>query len=136
MKYKILPSSTNLYFTSSVISGHKSIFLTENFASIVLNSLTWLRRQGYWKLYAFCVMPNHLHLVVRVMKSISVEKLLFKFHSFTAHEIAEALKRNNKVKLLEFFSSAALEKKSDRKYLIWESSLVRPIETEEVMCQS
>ena len=78
-------------------------------------------------------MPNHLHLIVRVIKSISVEKTLFKFHSFTAHEIAKALERNNKVKLLEFFISAALEKKSDRKYLIWESSLVRRIETEEVL---
>ncbi|MFQ5639186.1 MAG: transposase [bacterium] len=133
MKYKVLPSSTNLYFTSSVITGHKCLFVTEALVRIILDSLTWLREQGYWKLHAFCVMPNHLHLVINLLKNKAIEKVLSKFHSYTGHEIRKVLKQNKEVKILELFRNAALEKTSDREYLIWESTLARPIETEEVL---
>jgi REP element-mobilizing transposase RayT len=78
-------------------------------------------------------MPNHLHLVISLLKNKAIEKVLSKFHSYTGHEIIKALKQDKKVTLLELFRNAALLKTSDREYLIWESTLARPIETEEVL---
>ena len=130
MKYKTIKSKANLYFLSSVITGHKVIFTNAEVAQIPLNSLNWLRENKYCQLYAYCLMPNHIHAIVRTEM---IEKMVARFHSFTAHEIIKYLKKHDEIDLLEVFEANAQSKKHDRQYLVWEDSLIRIIETKKVL---
>ncbi len=132
MKYKTVKSSTNLYFSSSVITGHKIVFINDELAKIPLASLHWLRENQFWKLFAYCLMPNHIHCIVQTDR---IEQALTKFHSFTGHEIIKHLKKHDKKDLLAYFANAAKTKKPDRAHLVWENSVVRIIESEDVLLQ-
>lgn len=133
MRYKILKSNTKLYFVTSVIVKHKIIFLQDDIAKIPLHSLAWLREQGYWKLYGFCLLPNHIHFIVKLENASTINEPVFKFHSFTAHEIIKYLKETGNQTLLTFFQKNAKEAKTDRDHLLWNNCLIRNIETEFVL---
>ncbi len=132
MKFKTKRSTVNLYFSTSVITGHKRIFDDDELARIVLRSLHWLRENQFWKLFAYCLMPNHLHCVAQTE---DISKVLAKFHSFTGHEIIKYLQKNNRKDLQAYFANAAKTKKQDRTHLVWEDPLVRIIESEYVLME-
>jgi len=58
VKYKTFFDERHLYFVTCTIAGWKPIFTDPAYAEIVLQSLAWLRRQGYIQLFAFVVMPT------------------------------------------------------------------------------
>ena len=65
MKYSPVIDPTHLYFTTVAIAGHRSIFTDTALAWIVLDSWRWLRDHQRHLLYAFVVMPNHVHFIFR-----------------------------------------------------------------------
>ncbi|HLF20007.1 MAG TPA: transposase [Bacteroidota bacterium] len=135
MKYKTIPSETNIYFVSSAVTDHFSIFVSDDIAFIPLNSLSWLRSQGVWKLYAFCLMPNHLHILVELLDSRPIEKVMGQFHSFTGHEIINLLNKKRATRFLNKLEKDG-RNKGDRNFMIWEDSLARCVEQENVLVDS
>jgi len=133
MKYKTLHDSEHLYFLSSCIVNHKIIFTDKELAMLILESLSWFRKNGFYKLYAFCLMPNHLHFLIKLLKKDTViEEIAGNFHKFTGHKIIEILKRNRDSRLLKYFAEHA-KRKNDRNYLIWDDTVARNIFDEEVL---
>ena len=134
MKYKPYPSESGLYFVTSSIVKHKKIFLTDAHALIPLQSLKWFREQGYWKLFAFCLMPNHLHIIVQLIKPVTINKVMGRFHIFTGHHILDQLIKDENNNLINFFASMA-ENQSDRIHRIWGDAVSRPIENQTVLIE-
>jgi 1-hydroxy-2-methyl-2-(E)-butenyl 4-diphosphate synthase len=67
--------------------GHGSCLLrNDHNARIVADALKHFDGQRY-DLLAWCVMPNHVHVVVRTYAGEELEKTLHSWKSFTAHEI-------------------------------------------------
>ena len=62
-------------------------------AAIVADALLHFDRQRY-DLFAWCVMPNHVHVVVRPDISHSLSSIIHSWKSFTAKEANKALKRD------------------------------------------
>ena len=62
-------------------------------ANIVAECLRHFDGERY-DLLAWCVMPNHVHAVVRPCDGFELEKILHTWKSFTAHEINKALGRD------------------------------------------
>jgi REP element-mobilizing transposase RayT len=132
MRLKSIQSKTGIYFLTSVIAKHKSIFLSNEIAMIPLNALDWFRSENLIKLYAFCLMPNHLHYIIRVLGSNSVEKIITSFHKFTGRRIIKYFEEDQDVESLIFFRNAA-KNRSDREHLVWENSITKIIEAESVL---
>jgi len=67
----------------------------QDVASIVWNSLDWLREQG-WLIYAGVMMSNHIHLLMRNEEGRTQEMLtdLARFKNYTAREANKLLDRN------------------------------------------
>jgi hypothetical protein len=80
-------------------------------------------------------MPNHLHILIKLLDGRSVEKVIRQFHSFTGHKIVEHLSQEKDISLLQFFQQRGLEK-GDREFLVWEDCLARIIETEHVLLET
>ncbi len=135
MKYRTIPSDTNIYFVSSVVTGHLPLFTLDEIAFIPLTSLRWMWEKNIWKLYVFCLMPNHLHLLVRILDGRPIEKIMEQFHSFTGHELAKCLEKVDRTNLLPRLREAG-RKKGDRELLIWEDCLAKCVEQENVLLES
>ena len=65
-------------------------------ASIVENALLHFQGERY-ALSAWCVMPNHVHVVVTPFPGFSLPSILHSWKSFSAHEINNALGRKGRV---------------------------------------
>lgn len=100
-----------------------------------LNSLGWFRKNEIWKLYAFCLMPSHLHILVQLLSQDPIENIMGRFHSFTGHKIADQLEQLSDQHFIPTFQEAAF-RKGDRELLIWEDSLAKCIETEHVLLET
>lgn len=71
-------------------------------AKIVADGLKHFHNQRY-HLYAWCVMPNHVHVVFRTLQKNKLDKILHSWKSFTANEINRILDRNGQLWQIEYY---------------------------------
>lgn len=84
-------------------AGHgKCILRKDAVASIVACALRQFDHERY-RLLAWCVMPNHVHVVVRPNAGFNLEGILHTWKSFSGHEINKALGRAGAVWMVESY---------------------------------
>ncbi|MCC6574872.1 MAG: transposase [Planctomycetes bacterium] len=99
-------------------------------AAIVVECLKHFDEQRY-KLIAWCIMPNHVHVVVRPVAEWGLEKLLHTWKSFTAHQVNKLLNREGTFWQDEYFDRLVrddAELASSVQYVLenpWRSGLKR-----------
>ena len=104
MTFRRQSDPTHLYFLTATILGWRQILTKPACARIVLDSLDWHRRQGRWSLYAYVLMPNHLHAIVKPGETQTISTVLQSFGSFTAQKILDLLRSEGRHELLAFFA--------------------------------
>ena len=107
----------HLYFVTATICGWKKLFLNQIYAQIVLDSLVWLRQEKRMFLFAFVLMPSHLHMVLKP-EDRKIDEVINNFASFTAHAILAQLRRNDERELLNFFHEVRRDKRHE--HSIWQ----------------
>jgi len=117
MTFPSFHDSTHLYFITASIVDWKHLFITPEYIHIPLNSLAWLQQQKRILLFAFVIMPSHLHTIIKPV-SDSIGVIVQQFGSFTAHEILKKLRTDNQKDLLDLFQ----QKKRDQRHehSIWQ----------------
>jgi putative transposase len=103
------------YFWTCTIKDWKYLLETADYKQIVLNSLRKLVEQSFLEVYGFVIMPNHIHLILKILKPNGKEKPSSSFLKDTSHELRKDLIINNP-NTLRFFEVT----ESDRKYRIWQ----------------
>jgi len=77
-------------------AGHGECFLNRpEIAELVANALRFFEGERY-ELKAWCVMPNHVHVVVWPMEGHTLSDILHSWKSFTSTEINRLLNRTGK----------------------------------------
>ena len=102
MTFHSFHNETHLYFVTATVCGWKAIFAQAKYASIVLDSLAWLRQNDRMLLQTYVLMPSHLHMIVKP-RDLSIGDLLQDFGSFTAHTMIRVLRENRETGLLNYF---------------------------------
>ena len=85
----------------------------------MLDSLDWHRRQNRWALYAYVLMPSHLHAIIKPSNERTISGVVQSFGSFTAHAIVAQLEQKNRQDLLAFFSQRQ-DRDPGKKHQIWQ----------------
>ncbi len=119
MTFKPVHDPTHLYFVTSTLVEWQPLFAHHQYASIVLNSLQWHREQERILLFAFVVMPTHLHWIGKPSDPFEISHVLESFASYTAHEILKALRREGRDDWLTVFAAHAEPGKNHR---IWQKT--------------
>ncbi len=117
MTFPSFHQDDDLYFITATIIGWKNLFMNDEYAKIVMESLAWLRVNKRMHLFAYMLMPNHLHAVIKPI-NLNIGKLLQSFGSFSSHRIVKALISNHADELLKFFHGERTDKRSN--YAIWQ----------------
>jgi putative transposase len=102
MTFNSLHDESHLYFVTASIVKWTHIFKDREYVNIVLNSLEWLQSQKRILLFAFVIMPSHIHLIFKPIQN-SIGEILQDFGSFTAHEILKQARKDNKQEWLKTF---------------------------------
>ena len=103
------------YFWTDTVKDWKSIFSCEKYKTIILGVLKELVRRRKIVVYAFVIMPNHVHLVWKMLEKNGKEMPHASFNKYSAHKIFEDLKINHQSVLSHFkvFDQ-------ERKYRLWQ----------------
>lgn len=120
-----------IYFWTATINSWKHLLASDEYKNIVVDSLHYLSETGKIDIYAFVIMPNHIHLIWRVNELNGKESPHGSFLKFTAHKFQKMLRASAKNKLAAYAVEA-----SNKRYEFWQKdSLAIPLFTRKVALQ-
>lgn len=99
-KRKRLPHWDAQHGTQFVTFNTATIVFDATLAAFVAETLEYHDKQRY-ELLAWCVMPDHTHVILRTKKQLA--SLVQTWKSFSAHRINDALHRTGRVWSEEYF---------------------------------
>lgn len=82
---------SGVYFVTTHTWQRREIFRKEAPARILLNQMLDCRERGFYKLHAFVIMPDHLHLLVTPAEDASLEKVMMMIKGGSSHRIKKEL---------------------------------------------
>lgn len=99
MTFPSVHDINHLYFVTASIAGWKRLLAEPKYMQIILDSLTWLQNEKRILLFAFVIMPSHLHLILKP-ESKTIGEVLQNFGSYTAHAILSELRGDKRDDLM------------------------------------
>ena len=78
-----------VYFATLCARHHTDPFADPRLAQSVIDALNWSRTQGRWKLYCYCLMPDHLHVATSPNGGHDLSATVATFKSWTTRKAWE-----------------------------------------------
>jgi putative transposase len=76
-----------VYFVTTDTWQRRALFAKPDVARIVLEQILSCRDRGFYKLHAFVVMPEHLHVLLTPAEATTVEKAMQMIKGGSAHRL-------------------------------------------------
>lgn len=112
------------YFITITTVNWADLFTRQGLRLIITDSLNYCQQNKRLEIYAYCLMPSHLHMMCRARDD---EKLLYEiireFKKFTSKKIVTYIKENPESRrewLLEMFQSACEHLSRGQQYKVWQ----------------
>jgi len=109
----------NIYFITTTAVNQSHFFSPGEHKQIILDSLNYMRLKGWFNLYAFVIMPNHIHLLVRFLTPFTISGVIRDFKKYTSKQIVRCCVAENNKEMLNSFVKAARSSRK-QKYKVWE----------------
>jgi len=84
-----------IYFWTATINNWMKLLMDDRYKDIIINSFRYLSNAGKIDVFAFVIMPNHIHTIWRVNAMNGEETAQGSFLKYTAHEFRKLLLREN-----------------------------------------
>jgi putative transposase len=109
-----------LYFVTTKANSYLHVFEREAIRRLILDTLDTFRLRHWMKLYAFVIMPNHIHLISQFSEENPIDAVIRNFKHHSADRILRLLKAENDVETLH---KLEVTRKDSSKiaYAVWES---------------
>jgi REP element-mobilizing transposase RayT len=110
-----------LYFVTFQIVKWIDIFTRKIYRDIVIESLRFCQANKQLEIYAFVIMSNHIHLLLRSDKA-DLSNTIKEFKSFTARQILETIQTEPESRrdwMLNLFEFSAKQHKRNEKHQVW-----------------
>ena len=102
------------FFTATILNW-QHLLKPDKYKNIIISSLEFLVKNNRVKIFAFVIMPNHIHLVWKISENHKREDIQRDFLKYTAQQIKLEMIKNNENSIFDFQVNA-----KDRKFQIWE----------------
>ncbi len=131
-RYKIHDNAYPRFFTCTIVEW-LPVFTRQDSVQIILDSWSFLQREGRLTLFAYVVLENHIHFIA---SSDNLAKEIGDFKSYTARRLIDLLEPAGAKTFLEQLAFRKAKHKSDRDYQLWqEGSHPQQIDSDEIMWQ-
>ena len=92
----------NTYFITTTVLGFRNVFaIHDSYYGILIDSLNYTRKKYLSFIIAYVLMPNHIHLILKMNKGTSVSDFMRDFKRHTSTEVIKLLKKDKKTGYLE-----------------------------------
>ncbi|MEO1651953.1 MAG: transposase [Bacteroidota bacterium] len=121
-KYKI-DNPEGIYFLTLTVVDWIDVFTRKEHKLTIVESLAYCQKHKGLILYAYCLMSNHLHLIVAAEEGFLLSDILRDFKRHTARMILLALETESESRrdwMLHRFGRAGLAKQNNRHYKFWQ----------------
>ena len=108
----------NLYFVTTTAVKHRHLFKRDVMKRLIVDSLDWMRLGERLKLYAFVIMPNHVHLIIQCRAEDPLSDVLRDLKRHVADRVIRHYKVEGNQAALDFL--AAVAKRAKQHYKVWE----------------
>ncbi len=105
----------SVYFWTVTVKDWKHLLKPDKYKSLIVSELRNLVRKNQITVYAFVIMPNHIHLLWQLRQKNGKEMPHASFNKYSENEIVNDLKQNH----LNVLSNFAVDE-SDRSFRIWQ----------------
>ena len=95
-----------IYFWTATINQWQHLLTKDKFKEIIISSLRYLCDQQKIKVYAFVIMPNHIHLIWKLLEPNGRESPKASFLKYTAHEFKKMIRDDASINLTKFYVDA------------------------------
>ncbi|MCH5596831.1 transposase [Niabella ginsengisoli] len=130
-KRKSFLEHNEVYFWTATIHQWNPLMLADKYKDVVIDSLRYLSVAGKIDVYAFVIMPNHIHLIWRINEPNGKESPQGSLLKYTAHQFKKMLRSENNHALSLYAVNA-----SNKSYEFWQrDSLATPLYTHKVALQ-
>ncbi len=131
-KRKSFIQQGEIYFWTATINKWQHLLKEDEYKDVIVNSLMFLSNANKLDVFAFVIMPNHIHLIWRIKNKNGKETAQGSFLKYTAHEFKKMLVSSNApAKLLEYAVEA-----NNKAYEFWQrDSLAIHLYTRDVAYQ-
>ncbi|MEQ9309263.1 MAG: transposase, partial [Cyclobacteriaceae bacterium] len=93
-KYKFY-NKEGLYFVSFATVYWIDVFVRDEYFHSLIESLDHCRKEKGMEIFAYCLMPSHVHLIFRA-KNSNPGDLLRDFKTFTSKRMQSMIEENNR----------------------------------------
>ena len=117
-KYRIWDQK-KAYFLTLTVVGWIDVFTRLNHKLAVINSLQYCQKDKGLAIYGYCLMPSHLHLIVRAESGYSLSDILRDFKKFTSKAIIKEIMEESESRrdwMIEYFMKAGEVYKKNFKF--------------------
>jgi REP element-mobilizing transposase RayT len=121
-KYKIWDQQ-KAYFLTLTVEGWIDVFTRKNHKITIVESLRYCQMEKGLEIYGYCLMPSHLHLLVRATGNSTLSEILRDFKKFTAKAIIKNIQSDTDSRrewMLEYFSRARERSRKNKDFKFWQ----------------
>ncbi|WP_167618079.1 REP-associated tyrosine transposase [Maribellus sediminis] len=93
-KYKF-HNPDGVYFVSFAVEGWVDVFTRNEYKNILIDNLKYCQEHKGLEIFAWCILTNHLHLVIRAKEDSKLPDILRDFKKFTSKAFKKAITENS-----------------------------------------
>ena len=119
--YKI--EEGKVHFVTLTVVDWIDIFTRENHKMAIVDSLRFCQKEKGLELYAWCLMPSHLHMIVGAEDEVKLSDILRDFKKFTSKEVVRLVREEPESRrewLLDKFEYAGRYNPKIKNYKFWQ----------------
>jgi putative transposase len=109
----------HLYFVTTSAIQHRHLFKREVAKRLIVDSLDCMRLRGQFKLYAFVIMPNHIHIIIQCRAEDPLANVIRDLKKHTADRLIRHYRAEGDQSALDFVASA-VKRPGKQRHKVWE----------------
>jgi REP element-mobilizing transposase RayT len=129
-RYKIYDQDRQ-YFITFAVEGWVDVFTRPLYKNIIVESIKYCQENKGLLVYGWCLMTNHLHMIIGRNGKDKMEDIVRDFKKYTSVQLIRAIESNpaesRKEWMLAVFASAAVDSNKHKRHKFWQSEY-HPVE--------
>ena len=113
-----------VHFVTCTVVQWIDVFTRDIYREIIFDCLKYCQREKGLEIFAYCLMTNHLHLLIRAKEGFHLSDILRDFKSFTSRHIRKALEENDRESrkewMLWMFKRAGFKNERNKDFQFWQ----------------
>ncbi len=115
--------SDRAYYITMTVVGWVDVFTRKNHREAVIESLKYCQKEKGLIIYAYCIMSNHIHMIVDVNEPYLLKDTIRDFKKFTSKKIVQQIqceRESRREWMLKFFEQEAGLSEKHKSYKFWQ----------------